>query len=144
MPLTLVQSGSTDIRLGAFSGPVHLVQHGGGDTVIDASGPLDIVNSGGGDVSVDRLDGPLRLSLSGSGDVAIAHAQAGQVQVTDTGSGDVSIGEGRVGRLDAVLRGSGDLSIEAEVGEASVLSSNESDIKLPHVTGHFTRTILDE
>ena len=143
MPLTLVQSGATDIRLGAFSGPVHLTQHGSGDAVIDASGPLDIVKSGEGDVSVDHLDGALQLSASGSGDVAIAHAQASHIQITGNGSGDFSVGEGRVDRLDATLHGSGDLTVEAEVGEASVLSSNESDIKLPHVTGHFSHTVLD-
>ncbi len=144
MPLTLVQSGSAGFRLGAFSGPVHLIQAGSGDTVIDAAGPLDIEHGGQGDLSIGRLDGPLRLSSAGSGDVAIAHIQADHVQITGMGSGDFSISDGRIDRLDATLRGTGDLSVGAEIGDASVQSSNNSDITLPHVRGHFVHTILDD
>ncbi len=142
MPLTLVQFGSTDIRLGAFDGPVHLTQHGSGDVVIDAAGRLDIEKSGTGDVSIDRLDGALQLSALGSGDVAIAHIRADHVQITGTGSGDLLISDGHIDRLDATMRGSGDLTVIAEVGDASVLASNNSDIKLPHVKGRFQHDII--
>ena len=144
MPLTLAQFGSTDFRLGAFDGPVHLTQHGSGDVVIDAAGRLDIEKSGPGDVSIDRLGGALQLSAVGSGDVAIAHIQADHVQIAGTGSGDVLISGGHIDRLDATMRGSGDLTVMADVGEASVLASNNSDIKLPHVKGRFQHDILGE
>ena len=144
MPLTLVHSGSADLRLGAFTGPVHLTQSGSGDTVIDAAGPLDIEKRGEGDVSIDHLDGPLHLSSVGSGDIAIAHIRADHVQITGLGSGDFKIADGHIDRLDATLRGSGDLSVGAEIGDASVQSGNNSDITLPHVKGHFAHTILDD
>jgi hypothetical protein len=144
MPLTLVQSGSTDIRLGAFGGPVHLTMTGSGDAAIDAAGSLDIVKNGKGDVSVSRLAGPLRLSSTGSGDVAIAHIQADQVGIVDGGSGDFSISDGHIGHLDATLRGSGDLSITAEIDEASVQALKDNDITLPHVKRRLDRGRVDE
>ena len=144
MPLTLVQSGSTDIRLGAFDGPVHLTQHGSGDVVIDAAGQLDVEKSGRGDVSIDRLGGALQLSDAGSGDVAIAHIQADHVQIAGTGSGDLLISDGHIDRLDATMRGSGDLAVMAEIGDASVLASNNSDVKMPHVKGRFQHVIIGE
>ena len=144
MPISMVQVGTTDIRLGAFRGPVHLVQTGSGDVVIDASGPLDIQTSGSGDLSVGHLGGNLHLVGDGSGDLRIAHIQADQVDIHANGSGDVSIQAGHVGNLHAEMHGSGDLSALAAIDTASIQSSDSSDITLPHVKGRLDRSNLPD
>lgn len=135
MPLFLVLNGGSDLHVGGFSGPIHLVQHGGGDTVIDSTGALDVQKTGDGDLSIGHLDGDLQLVATGGGDVSIALMQSARAGIRSSGSGDISIAAGHVGRLDATLHGSGDLSVLAEVGDASVQAPDSADITLPHVTG---------
>ena len=144
MPLTLVQAGDADLRMGSFTGPVRLTQDGSGDAVIDASGPLEVEKSGNGDLSMGHLNGNLHLAQTGSGDTTIHDAQAASVDASMRGSGDFTIPGGHIDHLDAVLRGSGDLSIDAEIGSAAVQSGANNDVKLPHVLGHLDRSTAGE
>ena len=139
MPISLVQSGDTDIRMGAFSGPVHLVQHGGGDLEIGSAGPLDMERDGSGDVSVGRLSGSLHMTSSGGGVLSIGQIQSDHVDIDATGSGDISIEAGHIGRLDASMHGNGDLSAQAAIDTASVQASPDSDITLPNVKTRLDR-----
>ena len=144
MPLTVVQAGDGEMRLGEFTGPVRLVQNGRGDAAIDASGPLDVAKSGSGDLSVGRLNGSLHLNQAGSGDVTVNRIEADSVDADLRGSGDLTIGAGHIGQLAAVLHGSGDLSASAEIGNATVRAGEQSDITLPHVTGRLDRSIAND
>ncbi len=139
MPISLVPGGDTDIRLGAFIGPVHLVQHGDGDVVIDSAGPLDIEKGGDGDISVGRLEGSLHMVAGGNGDLSIAQIRSDRVTIDASGSGDISIKAGHIGQLDAALHGSNDLSVEAGIDTASVQAPSDADITLPNVKGRVDR-----
>lgn len=143
MPLSLVLDGGSDVHIGAFSGPIRLVQHGGGDMAVDSTGPLDVLKTGDGDLSVGHLDGDLQLVAAGGGDVSIGHVQSARAGIRSSGSGDISIAAGRIGHLDASLHGSGGLSVLAEVGDASVRAPDSADITLPHVTGRRDQTPPD-
>ena len=144
MPLTLVQSGGGDVRIGAFTGPVHLRQEGGGDVSIEQAGSLDGDMSGSGDLSVARLNGRLAMAQRGGGDLSVARIQAAEVSLDTEGSGDVSISSGTIGHLVATVRGSGDLSVGAEIGDASVQAGESSDVTLPRVRGRLERNGVTE
>ena len=140
MPLTLALTGGTDAHVGAFTGPVTLIQHGGGDMAIDSAGGLTGEIAGSGDLAVGHLRGDLSLRMAGNGDLHVALIQASAVTVSAAGSGDIAIASGRIGHLSADMRGSGDLVVGAEVGDASVQAGDANDVSLPNVTGHLVRT----
>jgi hypothetical protein len=139
MPISLMPRGDADVRLGAFSGPVHLVQHGDGDVAIESTGPLEIEKRGDGDISIDRLEGSLRMVASGGGDLSIARVRSDRVDIDASGFGDISIKSGHIDRLDASLHGSNDLSIEAGIDTASVRAPSDADIELPNIRGRLDR-----
>ncbi len=134
MPLTLRRFGDTPVRLGSFTGPVHLVLAGSADTAVDAAGPAVIEKTGSGDVTIGSLNGDAQLSQRGSGDISIRRLRANHVGILASGSGNVMIAAGHVGHLDASLSGSVDLSGQVEIDEASVQASEDCDVSLPHVS----------
>ncbi len=143
MPLTLSRLGDTAVRLGAFTGPIHLVLLGGGDASVDAAGAAVIEKTGSGDVSIGSLNGDLQLSQRGSGTISIKRLQATRVSILASGSGDIVLAAGHVGHLDATLHGSVDLSGDVEVGEASVQASEDCDVSMPHVSERRDRGAAD-
>ena len=134
MPLTLSRLGDTAVRLGAFTGPIHLVLLGGGDAAVDAAGAAVIEKTGSGDVSIGTLNGDLQLSQRGSGTISIKRLQAARVSIIASGSGDIVLAAGHVDHLDASLHGSVDLSGDVAVGVASMQASEDCDVSLPHVS----------
>ena len=138
MPLTIVQTGHTDLRLGAFSGPVTLTQAGSGDMVIGDAGELTVSMTGGGDLAVGHLHGNLRVNQAGGGDVRVENIQAADVALNMIGGGDAAIAAGHIARLRATLQG-GDLRVGATIGDATIQAGAASDVSLPRVTGHLTR-----
>ena len=134
MPLTLSRLGDTAVRLGAFTGPIHLVLLGGGDAAVDAAGAAVIEKTGSGDVSIGSLNGDLQLSQRGSGTISVKRLQAARVSIIASGSGDIVLAAGHVDHLDASLHGSVDLSGDVAIGEASMQASEDCDVSLPHVS----------
>ena len=143
MPLTLSRLGDTAVRLGAFTGPIHLVLLGGGDAAVDAAGAAVIEKTGGGDVSIGSLNGDLQLSQRGSGNISIKRLQASRVSIVASGSGDIVLAAGHVDHLDASLHGSVDLSGDVAIGEASMQASEDCDVSLPHVSERRDRDSVD-
>ena len=139
MPLTLRRFGDTAVRLGAFTGPIHLVLAGSADTAVDAAGPTVIEKVGSGDVAIGSLNGDAQLSQRGSGSISIDRLQARRLGIVASGSGDIALAGGHVGHLDATLRGSVDLSGNVEISEASVQASENCDVSLPHVRDRLDR-----
>ncbi len=144
MPLTLHRFGETAVRLGAFTGPIHLVLAGSADTAVDAAGPTVIEKTGSGDVAIGSLNGDARLSQSGSGNISVKRLRASRLGIIASGSGDIVVASGHVDHLDATLNGSVDLSGDVEVGEAYVHASEDCDVSLPHVSNRHDDEASDD
>ena len=143
MPLTLNRLGDAEVRLGAFTGPVHLVLLGRSDVSVEAAGAAVIDKSGSGDVTIGSLTGDVQLSQRGSGTISIKRLQANQVNIIASGSGDIVLAAGHVGHLAATLRGSVDLSGDVEIDAASMQASGDNDVSLPHVSDRQDRGMSD-
>lgn len=112
--LARVKSGSGDVELDRFTGPV-------------------TVDTGSGSVSVAEVIGDLRVK-SGSGDVDAGDVQ-GSVAVS-TGSGDITVGTTH--GPAQVKSGSGDLTVTTALGDVS-LSSASGDLRVGTMNcGAFT------
>ena len=127
--LTVTLAGGTGLRTGAFSGPIRLVQRGGGDVVIDAAGGLEAERSGGGDLVVGRLTQTLHLVQRGSGDTIVKAGSIGHADLELEGSGDMHFGpEARIGGLSLVMRGGGGVDIAHLDGAADIQSTGSGDV----------------
>ena len=129
--LTVTLTGGTSLRTGAFTGPVRLIQRGGGDVVIDAAGGLEAERSGGGDLVVGHLQQNLHLVQRGGGDTSIRAGSIGHADLELEGKGDLNVGpEARIGGLSLVMRGSGDVTIAHLDGSADIQATGSGDVAI--------------
>lgn len=90
---TLINNGSSDVRVTRVSGPVQLNLSGSGDVSIDGgqASVFRVQGSGSGDVDFGGVAGAVTVDTNGSGDVSIDKA-TGAVITKVVGSGDMHIG----------------------------------------------------
>ncbi len=138
--LSITLNGGTSLRTGAFSGPVRLVQRGGGDAVIDAAGGLDVEKDGGGDLVVGSVGvvgqagQSLHLVQRGSGDATIKAGNIDHADISIEGNGDVHFGpDAHLGGLSLVMRGGGDVAVSHLDGSANIQATGSGDVAIARI-----------
>ncbi|MCQ8239316.1 DUF4097 family beta strand repeat-containing protein [Rhizosaccharibacter radicis] len=128
-PLTIAQWGSTDIRAGAFSGPVRLSGNGYGSVSIERTGPLVVQQRSSGDMSVGSVQGPLDADMESSGGLSVGSLE-GTLDADIRSSGDLSINGGEIRDLRLRLHSSGDVRMNhaRTTGQASILTESSGDV----------------
>ncbi|WP_428377389.1 GIN domain-containing protein [Lichenicoccus sp.] len=132
--LFLTLNGGTSLRTGGFSGPVRLVQRGGGDAVIDAARGLDVEKSGGGSLVVGHVDDGLHLVLRGGGDATINGGHIDHAEISLDGDGDLHFGpDAHIGALSLVMHGGGDVAISHLDGSAGIEAAGSGDVAIADI-----------
>nr|WP_321985036.1 DUF2807 domain-containing protein [uncultured Lichenicoccus sp.] len=132
--LSLILNGGASLRTGGFTGPVRLVQRGGGDAVIDAAGGLDVEKDGGGDLVVGHVDQRLHLEQRGSGDTTIKGGHIGHADISIGGNGDLHFGpDAHLAGLSLVMRGGGDVAMAHLDGSAEIQATGSGDLAIAQI-----------
>ncbi|HEV7518962.1 MAG TPA: DUF4097 family beta strand repeat-containing protein [Thermoanaerobaculia bacterium] len=121
-----VDTGSGDVRFGAFSGTLK-VETGSGDIRLGSAKGETAVHTGSGDITVGSLVGNGRFE-TGSGDVVLDQVAAGKLTL-DTGSGNVTIKAGTVAKI-AAKTGSGNVRVSQVELEELVADTGSGDVTL--------------
>ena len=131
MPLRVVQSGSADLHVGRFSGPVTVEATGSGDVVVEQAGAFTDQQESAADVSVGEVTGDVVVVLAGSGDLHIGSGRAGSLTATLRASGDLIAGGGtRFSDVNAMLADTGDLTLGEVTGHLDARTSGSGDIAI--------------
>jgi len=118
-----VDTGSADVRFGAFAGTL-TIETGSGDVRLGGVKGETTIKTGSGDLSVGNLVGNGTIN-TGSGDVVIEQVAAGKLAV-ETGSGNQTVRAGTASKVVSKA-GSGDvrlLKVEVEELVADTGSGN--------------------
>ncbi len=132
----IVQSGSTAIRGGSFSGPVGIEVRGSGGVTLAGVGTLNDVQTGGGDVAIGTVSGRVDARLDGSGDLRVRGGTVLVLDAASSGGGDIDMGGATIGAGRVELSGSGDFgatSIDGGSFIAETSSSGDIAIESLHV-----------
>lgn len=127
-----VKTGSADISADGTLG-TGKVKSGSGDVQLDTFGGPLVVDTGSGSIRLEETRGELRIK-SGSGDIHVAHA-ASAVAIS-TGSGDVELGT--VNGPTVVKTGSGDLKVVEAQSDVSLTSGSGDLVILAATRGRLT------
>ena len=136
--LRIVQSGSTEIHGGSFSGTVGIEVRGSGGVTLAGVGTLNDVQTGGGDVAIGSVSGRVNARLDGSGDLRVRGGTVPVLDAASNGSGDIDMGGAAIGGGRVELGGSGDFAAAAVDGGsfiAETSSSGDIAIESLHVGG---------
>ncbi len=127
----IVQSGSTDIHGGSFSGTVGIEVRGSGGVTLAAVGTLDDVQTGSGDVAIGRVFGRVNARLDGSGDLRVRGGTVLMLDAASNGSGDIDMGGATIGGGRVELGGSGDFGASAiNGGSFTAETSSSGDVAI--------------
>ncbi|HLX06886.1 MAG TPA: DUF4097 family beta strand repeat-containing protein [Thermoanaerobaculia bacterium] len=130
-----LDTGSSDIRLEAFSGQLHL-DTGSGDIVLGSSRGETSIDTGSGDVVVRQLVGNATID-TGSGDVRIDKVAVGKLKL-HTGSGDVVVRDGAAGELIADT-GSGEVRVVGVELDELMADTGSGDVEVASSLDHTRR-----
>jgi hypothetical protein len=110
-----VDTGSGDVKLGAFNGDLS-VDTGSGDIEVAAARGISHFDTGSGDVRVARVDAERLVADTGSGDVTVNDGRVAEL-IVDTGSGEVRVVDVEVETAE-IDTGSGDVFVRSSLAGA--------------------------
>jgi len=131
--LDLITNGSGDWTIDPVSGPLSIINSGGGSIHVTRSGDAIVDNMGSGAITLDNV-GNLKASLTGSGEFVVG--RGGMTELQNQGSGDMTLGN--VAGLRAELNGSGDMTLGTVSGNFILINNGSSDVSVTRVNGPVT------